>query len=153
MPVKKIPEGFTTVTPHLTINGCDAAIAFYKKAFGAEELARMPGPGGKVMHALVRIGNSMVMCNDAFPEMGGKGPDGKSSPVKIALYLEDADKVFESATKAGAEAVMAMMDAPWGDRYGMVRDQWGHEWELCTHQEDLTPEQIGERMSQMKMGC
>lgn len=151
MAVKKIPDGFHTVTAHLTIAGCSDAIEFYKKAFGAEEQARMPGPGGKIMHATLRIGDSMVMCNDAFPEWGSPGPDGKCSPVKIALYVEDADAMFKGATDAGAEVVMPMMDAPWGDRYGMVRDQWGHEWELCTHVEDLTPEQIGERMS--KMGC
>lgn len=150
MPVKKIPDGFSTVTAHLTIDGCADAIEFYKKAFGAKELSRMPGPGGKVMHALLRFGNSMVMCNDAFPDWGSFGPDGKCSPVKIAMYLEDADKVFATATKQGATEVMAMMDAPWGDRYGMVRDKWGHEWELCTRLEDLTPEQIAERMSKMK---
>lgn len=152
MTVKKIPDGFSTVTAHLTIDGCADAIEFYKKAFGAQELTRMPGPDGKIMHALLKIGSSMVMCNDAFPDWGSFGPDGKCSPVKIAMYLEDADAVFASATKHGAKEVMAMMDAPWGDRYGMVRDQWGHEWELCTHQEDLTPEQIGERMAQMDCG-
>jgi len=151
MAVQKIPDGFTTVTPHLTIDGCAEAIEFYKKAFGAEELKRMCGPDGKrVMHALLKIGDSMVMCNDAFPEWGSVGPDGKCSPVKLSLYVEDADAVFKKATGAGATEVMAMMDAPWGDRYGLVRDKWGHEWEICTHKEDLTPEQIAERMSQMQ---
>ena len=147
---KKIPDGFTTLPPHLTIDGCSDAIEFYKEAFGATELARLPGPDGKLMYALLQIGDSMLMCNDAFPDWGSFGPDGKCSPVKIAMYVEDADAVFASATKAGATEVMAMMDAPWGDRYGMVRDRWGHEWELCTHQEDLSPEEIAERMSKME---
>ena len=152
MSVQKIPAGFSTVTPHLTIDGCGEAIEFYKKAFGAEQLVLLPGEGGKIMHALLRIGDAILMCNDAFPEWGSTGPDGKCSPVKIAMYVEDADALFKSATDAGAESVMPMMDAPWGDRYGMVRDKWGHEWELCTHMEDLTPEQIGERKSKMDCG-
>ena len=89
------------------------------------------------------------MCNDAFPDWGSVGPDGKCSPVKIAMYVEDADAVFKAAIDAGATSVMDPMDAPWGDRYSMVRDRWGHEWEICTHTEDVAPEVIAERMANM----
>jgi PhnB protein len=143
--VKPVPDRFHTVTPHLVIDGAGKAIDFYKKAFGAEEIRRMPGPGGKVMHAEIMIGDSMVMLCDEFPDYGSLGPKG-SSPVTIHLYVADVDKLYERAVAAGAKAVMPPMDAMWGDRYGKLTDPFDHNWSLATHKEDLTPQQIGERM-------
>ncbi|MGH9869028.1 MAG: VOC family protein [Candidatus Polarisedimenticolia bacterium] len=148
-PGKPIPEGFRTITPHLNVAGAAAAIEFYKKAFGAEEIQRMPGPGGKVMHAEIRIGDSMVMLADEYPEFGNKAPTTLGgSPVTIHLYSNDVDALWDRAIKAGAKEVMPLMDAFWGDRYGQVVDPFGHKWGLGMHLEDLTPEEIGERAKQ-----
>ncbi len=142
--VNPIPEGFHTITPHLVIRGAAEAIDFYKKAFGAEEIMRMPGPDGKtVMHAEIRIGDSPIMLCDEFPNRCVAPPSLKGTTVAIALYVPDADKVFQQAVDAGATVTMPMMDAFWGDRYGKVTDPFGHEWEISTHKQDLTPEQIG----------
>ena len=144
--VNPIPEGFHTITPHLVIRGAAQAINFYKKAFGAEEIMRMPGPDGKtVMHAEIRVGDSPIMLCDEFPNMERwvAPPSLKGTTVAIALYVPDADKVFQQAVDAGATVTMPMMDAFWGDRYGKVTDPFGHEWEISTHKQDLTPEQIG----------
>lgn len=148
---KPIPEGFHSVTPHMVVRNASEAIEFYKKAFGAEEICRMPGPDGTgVMHAEIKIGNSMVMIADEFP-----GTEPLASPQKLngttmvlALYVEDADKLYDRAVRAGATATMPMMDAFWGDRYGKVTDPFGHQWEICTHKEDLTPQEIGKRAAE-----
>jgi PhnB protein len=145
--IKPVPEGFHTITPHLVVKGASQAIEFYKKAFGAEELSRMPGPDGKsLMHASLRIGDSHLFLVDEFPEMGSLGPDlsGKS-PVTIHLYVEDVDSAFHNALAAGARQIMAPADMFWGDRYGKLVDPFGHEWSLATHKEDLNPEEIGRR--------
>ncbi|HKQ98742.1 MAG TPA: VOC family protein [Candidatus Polarisedimenticolia bacterium] len=144
-PVRPVPEGFHTITPHLVIDGAPRAMEFYKKAFGAEELKRIPGPGGKLMHAEMKIGDSVLMLCDEFPKYGAVGPKS-SSPVVIHLFVNDVDKVFSQAVAAGATAVMPPTDALWGDRYGKVTDPFGHSWSLATHKEDLTPQQIAERM-------
>jgi len=145
-PGKAIPEGFHTVTPHLTVKNCGEAIDFYKKAFGAEETMRMPGPNGTVMHAELRIGDSPIMLNDEFPEMGAKSPKTiGGSPVSIHLYVADVDGLFDRAVKAGAKATMPVADMFWGDRFGKLEDPFGHHWSLATHKEDVSPEECMQR--------
>jgi PhnB protein len=141
--VKAIPEGFHTVTPHLVVHGAAEAIDFYKKAFGATELRRMPGPGGKLLHAEVQIGDSRIFLVDDFPDMGSLSPVAlKGTPVTFHLYVENADSVFEQAVKAGAQVLMPLADQFWGDRYGLVADPFGHRWSIASHVKDLTPEQM-----------
>jgi PhnB protein len=147
MAVKRVPDGFHRVTPHLTVKNAAAMIEFYKKAFGAVEKGRAPGPDGKsIMHAAIQIGDSFVFLNDEFPDMGALAPGSKGTPVTIHLYVEDADKQFQQALAAGAEVVMPIADQFWGDRYGIVKDPSGHTWSIGSHMEDLTPEQMRERM-------
>lgn len=145
---KAIPDGFGTVSAHITVRGCVKAIEFYKKAFGAEEMGRMMMPDGQsVCHADLKLGNSRVMLNDEMP--GGQCPvaspqtTGKVTAV-MHLYVENCDAVYDRAVKAGATATMPLMDAFWGDRYGQVTDPFGHVWSIATHKQDLTPAQIGE---------
>ena len=145
--IKPIPEGHHTLTPHLVVKGAGEAIEFYKKAFGAEELTRMPGPDGKtIMHAALKIGDSRLFLVDEFPQMGSVGPLSLGgSPVFIHVFVEDVDTVFNQAVSAGAEVRMPLVDAFWGDRYGQLVDPFGHKWSLATHKEDLTPEEISKR--------
>ena len=148
MAVKRVPDGHHRVTPHITVRDAAKMIEFYRKAFGAEEQCRAPGPDGKtIMHAALRIGDSLVFVNDEFPEMGALSPlSTKGTPVTLHLSVEDADKQFQQALSAGAETVMPLADQFWGDRYGIVKDPSGHHWSIAHHVEDLTPEQIKERM-------
>ncbi len=144
---KPIPEGFHTLTPHIVVKGASEAIEFYKKAFGAREVGRMPGPDGKsIMHADIIIGDSHLMLVDEFPDMGCLAPQtvGGSS-VTIHIYVEDADAFFNQAVAAGAEVKMPLSDMFWGDRYGLVTDPFGHSWSIATHKEDLSPEEMGKR--------
>jgi uncharacterized glyoxalase superfamily protein PhnB len=137
----------TSLSPYLSVKGGLAAIAFYKQAFGAVENSRMPGPGGKIMHAQMRIGDSLFMLADDFPDSGCVGPLAlKNTPVYIHLYVEDADAVFDRAVEAGAKPVMPMADMFWGDRYGQIEDPFGHRWSIATHKRDMTPEQMREAM-------
>lgn len=149
MAVKKVPDRFHRVTPHLTVRDASAMIAFYKKAFGAVESSRALGPDGKtILHAEIQIGDSIVFLNDEFPDMGALSPlTTKGTAVTLHLYVEDADKQFQQAVSAGAEVVMPLANQFWGDRYGIVKDPSGHQWSIGTHLEDLTPEQIQERMA------
>jgi uncharacterized glyoxalase superfamily protein PhnB len=145
-----IPEGMRSVTPHLVCAGAAAAIEFYKKAFGAVELSRIPGADGKIMHASIRIGDSVIMLNEENPEWGALGPKAlKGSPVTIHLYVKDADAVFAQAVKAGAKVTMPLDDMFWGDRYGKVEDPFGHQWSIGTHVRDVTPEEMQKAMAQM----
>lgn len=147
--VNPIPEGFGTVTPHIIVKDAAAAIEFYKKAFGAEEICRMPGPGGQgVMHAEIRIGKSPIMLAGEWPGEGcPKSPTTLGgSCVTIHLYVEDVDKVYKQAIDAGATQTMPPMDAFWGDRYGKLKDPYGHEWGIATHIEDVSPEEMPARM-------
>lgn len=145
--VKAIPDGFNTLSPHIQVRGASKAIEFYKKAFGAEEVARMPGPDGKsIMHAELKFGNSMLMMCEEQP--GGEGcgcvspqTTGRTTAV-LHLYVENADAFFDRAVKAGAKATMPLMDMFWGDRYGQVTDPFGHVWSIATHKQDLTPAQM-----------
>jgi len=159
MAVKPIPEGYRTVTPHVVVNDGRAAIEFYKKAFGAEEITAMPGPDGKsIMHAQLKIGDSMLMLGGEFP--GSAERCGMASPVTakvttcaIHLYVENVDASFDRAVKAGATVVMPPMDAFWGDRYGQVKDPFGHLWTMGTHKQDLTPAQIMDNAKAAFGGC
>ena len=149
MAVKRIPEGFRRVTPHIVVRDAAKLIEFYKKAFGATEIMRAPGPDGKtIMHAEIKIGDCILFLNDEFPDMGAFSPlAGKSTPVTLHLYVEDADKQWQQALAAGAEVVMPIADMFWGDRYGIVKDPSGHQWSIAHHAEDVTPEQMQERMA------
>jgi uncharacterized glyoxalase superfamily protein PhnB len=143
-PVKRIPQGFHTITPHLSVRGAAEAIEFYKKAFGARELHRAPGPDGKsLIHVDLQIGDSRLFLNDEVPDMGALSPLGlKGTPVTIHLYVEDADRVFHQAVQAGAKVAMPLADQFWGDRYGMVIDPYGHRWSIASHVKDVTPEEM-----------
>jgi PhnB protein len=149
--VQPIPKGYHTVTPYLIIDGAAKAIDFYKKAFGAAEIMRMPGPGGKIGHAEIKIGDSPIMMADVHPEMGHKSPkDLGSTPVSIVLYVEDADKVFNQAVSAGAKSRRPMADQFYGDRMGTLEDPFGHVWSIGTHVEDVSPEEMKRRMSELQ---
>lgn len=141
---KAIPEGFHSVTPMCMFKDARKAIKFYKRAFGAEELFAMPGPDGKgVMHAEVRIGDSIIMMGEENPQEACKIAETMGgSPVSFYLYVENADKAFRTALQAGAEAQMPVEDMFWGDRAGTVKDPFGYSWMLATHIKDLTREEI-----------
>lgn len=148
--VRPVPEGMHTITPHLVCAGAADALAFYQRALGATELSRLPGPDGRLMHASVRIGNSVVFVVDEWPEMGSLGPAAlKGTPVTLHVYVEDADALFEQAVKAGAKPLMPVAEMFWGDRYGQFEDPFGHRWSVATHVQDLTPEQIQQNMAKM----
>lgn len=148
--VSAIPPGMHSVTPHLICAGASEAIEFYKKAFGAEELSRVPGPDGKLIHASIRLFNSIVMLVDEFPDWGCLGPKTlKGSPVTIHLFVEKVDAVVDQAVQAGATITMPIADMFWGDRYGKIQDPFGHEWSIATHMQDLTPEEIQQNMQKM----
>ena len=135
---KAIPDGMHTVTPHLICAGASEAIEFYKTAFNATEISRLSGPGGKLMHASIRIGDSIVMLVDEMPEHGALGPKSlKGSPVAIHLYVPDADAAAAQAVKAGARITMPVTDMFWGDRYGQLEDPFGHRWSIATHVRDV----------------
>jgi PhnB protein len=154
-PVKPIPEGFHTITPYLVVKGASQAIEFYKKAFGAQEILRLPMPDGKsLMHASVKIGDSVLFLADECPERGGLGPQGLGgTPVTIHLYVEDVDALFDQAVTAGAKVCMPPENTFWGARYGRLTDPFGHSWSLASQKEDLTPDQIGERFQAAMAGC
>ena len=153
--IKAIPEGYHTLTPHLVVKGASQAIEFYKKAFGAEEIIRLPGPDGKsLMHAAIKIGDSPLFLADEFPGMASMGPHSiGGTPVTIHVYVEDVDTVFNQAVAAGAQVRMPLADMFWGDRYGLITDPFGHSWSLATHKEDLTPEEIEKRSQAAFGGC
>jgi len=148
--VKAVPDGFHTITPHLTVSDARRALEFYQKAFGAEVLNVSPGPGGKVMHASIKIGDSILMLNDAFPEFGGDpAPSAKGGTgVGLHIYLENVDAAFQRAVSAGASVKMPLMDQFWGDRYGVVMDPFGHRWSLATHTRDISPEEMQKEQEQ-----
>jgi len=145
--VKSIPSGFHTLTPDLVVRGAARAIEFYKKAFGAEELARMPGPDGKTIgHAELKVGDSVFFLSDECPGMGCKSPETlKGTTQALHIYVQDVDAAFDQAVAAGATVKMPVADMFWGDRFGKLADPFGHEWSLGTHKEDLSPEEIDRR--------
>jgi PhnB protein len=146
MAVKPIPDGYHSVTPYLIIRAAAEAIEFYKTAFGAIELMRMPAPGGKIGHAEIKIGDSPIMLADEFPEMGYKSPQTLGgSPVSIMIYVEDVDVVFDQAVGAGAKVQRPVKDQFYGDRMGTLEDPFGHVWHVSTHKEDVSAEEMERR--------
>jgi PhnB protein len=146
MAVKPIPDGFHSVTPYLTVSDAEAAIAFYERAFGAKEVVRMDAPGGKIGHAEVRVGDSLVMVSDAFPQSSVRPPSelGGTS-ASVFLYVEDVDAVVAEAVDAGATLTSEVADMFWGDRFGTITDPFGHIWSIATHVEDVPAEEMAER--------
>ena len=144
------PKGFSSVTPHLVIKDCAKAIDFYKKALGAKELYRSLMPNGRVMHAMIQIGNSFVMMADEFPDMGSVGPTtlGGTS-TSLHIYTEDADALYKQAIDAGATPIMPIADMFWGDRYGQIKDPFGHRWDIATHKKDVSPEEMEKMAKEM----
>jgi len=143
--VREIPKGFHTVTPYLIVTDGARAIDFYKRAFGAQELLRLDGPDGKVAHAELKIGDSIIMLSE---EMSGHTRSPQSlggTAVDIMLYVKDVDQAFNQAVAAGAKITMPLSDMFWGDRYGQVTDPFGHSWSLATHKEDVLPEELRKR--------
>ena len=150
MTVKAIPAGHRTVTPYLTIRNGAKALEFYKKAFGATEIFKLMMPDGRLGHAEIRLGDSLIMLSDEFPEYGGKAPDTLGgSPVSIHLYVEDVDAVFKKALAAGAKERKPVMDQFYGDRSGQLEDPFGHLWWVATHEEDIPPEELQKRAEAM----
>lgn len=146
--VKPVPDGYHTVTPHLIVRGAAKAITYYAEAFGAEELYRMPGPDGTVMHAELMIGDSRVMLAEESPQMGSSSPQAiGGSPVCLMLYVKDVDASFARAGAAGCTVQMPPTDMFWGDRYGRLQDPFGHQWAMATHVEDVSPEEMAKRMA------
>lgn len=144
--VKPIPEGYHTVTPYLIIRNAASAIDFYKKAFGAIELFRMPQPDGKIAHAEIKIGDSPIMLSDEHPDLGFKSPQTLGgSPVSILLYVDDVDSVFNQAVAAGGKIDKPVEDKFYGDRSGSLTDPFGHLWHIATHTEDVSPEEMEKR--------
>ena len=148
--VKPIPDGYPRVTPYLYIGDARQAIDFYKSILGAEERMSMPGPDGKIGHAELTIGESVIMLADEFPDMGALGPKSVGgSPVTIHVYVQDVDDTFDRAVKAGASVLRPVEDKFYGDRGGEFEDPYGHRWSIATHVEDVSPEEMQERMGQM----
>ncbi len=142
-----IPEGYHTVTPYFSVRNAAKAIEFYKKAFGAEEVVRMPGPDGKVMHAELKIGNSMLMLGEECPEMESPSPQTlNGTTAGLMLYVKDVDVAFKKAVDAGAKVKTPLTNMFWGDRYGKLTDPFGHSWSMATHIEDVSPEEMEARM-------
>lgn len=144
--ISPIPPGMTAITPHLVCRGAADAIEFYKKAFGAVECARLPGPDGRLMHAHITIGGAAVMLVDEYPEYPEQcalSPLAlKGSPVTIHLYVPDVDATMAQAVVAGAKVTMPATDMFWGDRYGRLEDPYGHQWSIATHIRDVSPDEI-----------
>ena len=148
MSVKAIPDGYYSLTPYLVCKGAAKAIEFYAKAFGAQETVRMPGPDGSIMHAEVKIGNSMLMLSDENKERGQLSPESiGGSACSIMFYADDVDQVFNRAVAAGAKAEMPPVDMFWGDRMGNIVDPFGHKWAIATHKEDVSPAEMEKRMA------
>jgi PhnB protein len=146
MAVKPVPEGYNTATPYLAVEDAAEAIEYYKKAFGAKERVRMDAPGGKIGHAELEIGDSLVMLADPFPQASTRPPkELGGTTASIFLYVEDVDAVVKQAVDAGATVTMEVADQFWGDRFGSITDPFGHLWSIATHVEDVPPEEMAER--------
>jgi len=149
MSVQAIPKGYHTITPFVTVRDAARAIEFYKQAFGAKEKGVMKGPEGKVMHAELVIGDSIIMLADEFPEFGSLSPQSiGDSGAGLHIYIEDVDSAFDRAVKAGATVEMPVADMFWGDRYGKLRDPFGHKWSIGTHKADLSMEEMKKGMDE-----
>jgi len=144
--VKPIPENFHSITPTLVCRDAAKAIDFYKSALGATELVRMPGPGGKIMHAELKIGDSIFFVNDAVAKVLAPAPGANVvNPMYIHLYVADVDTIFNRAVAGGARVDLPLQDMFWGDRYGTITDPFGQQWGIATHKEDVTPEEMKRR--------
>ena len=150
MPVRPVPEGYSTVTPYLIVSGAAAAIDFYTRVFGAQELMRFGGPDGKVGHAELQIGSSRIMLADEHPEAGYRGPQAGGAGIGLMLYVEDVDVVFKRAIDAGATVHQEIKNQFYGDRSGSLIDPFGHWWNVATHVEDVSPEEMERRMKAMR---
>lgn len=150
MAVKPVPDGYHTVTPYMTVRGAAKAIDFYKEAFGAVEVLRMPMPDGSVAHAEIKIGDSVIMMGEENPAWGNKSPQALGgTPTGLMIYVPDCDAVFARALAAGATVSKPLTDQFYGDRSGTVIDPFGHQWTLATHVEDVPPEEMQTRMDAM----
>jgi PhnB protein len=150
MAVNPIPEGYPRLAPYLNIAGASDAIDFYCKILGATERMRMPGPDGKIGHAELDLGGSVVMLADENPDFGNKSPQTLGgTPVSMMVYVEDVDATFEAAIGAGATEIQAVEDRFYGDRSGMFKDPWGHEWTVSSHIEDVSEEEMERRMAEL----
>jgi PhnB protein len=148
--VNPVPEGYTVVSPYLAIKGAADAMEFYKDVFGATELVRMPQPDGKIGHAELRFGDSVVMLADEFPDMGHRSPKSLGgTPVTFNVYVDDADAVVDRAVAAGATIVQPIENRFYGDRSAQIVDPWGHQWNVATHIEDVSPEEMQRRAAEM----
>jgi uncharacterized glyoxalase superfamily protein PhnB len=140
---KNPPKGYHTVTPGITVHDAPRALDFYKEAFGAEELSRMPGPDGSIMHAEIKIGDSVVMLGEENPQWGNKSPKTLGGvPSSLHIYVDNADEAFDRAVKAGCEVRMPLENVFWGDRYAKVADPFGHEWGIAQRVKDLSDEEM-----------
>jgi len=149
MSVQAVPKDYHTITPYMTVRDAARAIEFYKQAFGAKEKGVMKGPDGKVMHAELVIGDSIIMLADEFPEFGSLSPQSTGgSGTGLHIYIEDVDSAFDRAVKAGATVEMPVADMFWGDRYGKLRDPFGHKWSIGTHKADLSMEEMKKGMEE-----
>jgi len=147
MSAKPVPEGYHTLTPFLTVRNAVKAIEFYKQAFGAQERGVAKDPTGKVMHAEVKIGDSIIMLSDEFPEFGSLSPESGGTPsMGLHIYIENVDQAFERAVKAGAKVEMPVADQFWGDRYGRLKDPFGHKWSIATHTKDMSADEMKRAM-------
>jgi PhnB protein len=147
--VKPIPDEYPQVTPYLCVDGAGAAIEFYREVLGATERARLAGPDGKVAHAELQLGDSLIMLADEYPELGIRSPKALGgSPVTISVYVEDVDAAFDRALKAGAKALRPVEDQFYGDRIGQFEDPFGHRWSVATRIEDVTPEEMARRAAE-----
>jgi PhnB protein len=144
--VKPVPEGHHSVTPYLVVDGAARALDFYRRVFGAAERMRMPGPDGKVGHAEISIGDSVIMLADEHPEVGARGPRAfGGSPVSLMLYVADVDATVKTAVAAGAKILRPVEDKFYGDRSGSIEDPFGHHWHVSTHKEDVPPDEMKRR--------
>ena len=147
---KNPPQGYHSITPYLIVKGASAAIDFYKQAFGATEIVRMPMPDGRLGHAELRIGDSVVMLADEFPEAEAISPNTLGgTTVGLMIYVEDADAMFNQAVSLGAKVTKPMADQFYGDRNGTLQDAWGHKWTIATHVEDVAPDEMERRLAAM----
>ena len=154
MAVQPIPEGYPRVTPYLCIDGAAAAIDFYGTVLGTTERMRMPSPGGKIGHAELQLGDSVIMLSDEMPDMGAVSPKTVGgSPVTLSVYVEDVDDVVARAEQAGATVLTPVDNQFYGDRSGQFEDPFGHRWNIATHVEDVSPEDMGKRMAEMMGGA